>query len=152
MQVITESIDPLNGQTFETCVSLLNRESIRRKHEGTVFTTVCSLIDYCLGLGYWWFPVMVYECRNTDGSLWKRFEVRNTLAGYKIAWGRYSEYYDDGTMSYEGLCYQSALTGNSRFRKHVYWLPDGTSVSQHEWMRFHFGPEIDACLDPRWET
>lgn len=152
MQNIIERIDLSGREPTMNRTSLLMREGLRRSRDATLKTWILSLIDMSLGLGYWWFSTFEYENQNPDGSSWRRNQVRQTLAGYVIAWGRCIEYYDDGTKASEGLCYASAFFRRTAFRKHVYWLPDGTKVSQHEWMRFVFGPEIDGFHDPAWET
>ena len=93
----------------------------------------------------------MYECNNPDGTLWLLQRVRQTLAGYIIPWGLYREYYDEGGKAVEGLIWHSLWSGRVTFRKHQYWLPDGTQVSQSEWFHYIFGPEIDGCHDPAWE-
>jgi four helix bundle protein len=150
MDKIVEQVDILRGST-EHRLSLLLRESVRRSQDRTLKTRILELIDATFGLGYWWFRTFDYECQNPDGTLWKRHQVRRTLAGYVIAWGRYSEYYDDGKVQYEGISRLSLMTGRVKFRRHHYWLPDGSRVSQLEWMQYMFGPEIEGCCDPAWE-
>ena len=123
----------------------------RRQRDTTVRTRVRSFLDACLLLGYWWFQKFEYERHHADGSLWERFTVRRTLAGYTIPWGRHVEYYDNGTKACEGVVFGATFPRRTKLRKFKYWLPNGVSVSQHEWMRYHFGPEIDGCADSAWE-
>jgi|GEM_PF-7099491 len=150
MDTLVERIDPFNGPLNER-ISLLIREGIRRGRDRTLRTRALELIDTLFGLGYWWFQTFEYECRNPDGSLWKQQRVRQTLAGYIIAWGHYTEFYDDGQKAMQGINRCSASFGRSTYRNYEYWLPNGTQVSQAEWMFFTFGPEIDGCYDPAWE-
>jgi hypothetical protein len=112
---------------------------------------VLSLLDYSLGMGHWWFQTFEYRCLNPDGSIYRQQIVRRTLAGYMIAWGQGVEYYDNGLKLSEGLTHSTAFGGKVRFRKHRFWLEDGTSVSLAEWMRHVFGPDIEGCYDPAWE-
>ena len=151
MKIVEETINRPGDGTLENCLSLLARESARHRHDLTWKTWILSLIDHCLGLGYWWFPKFEYLCRNPDGSIWKRHEVRRTLASYTIAWGRYSEYYDDGTKACEGISISSSLHHKTSLRQFRYWLPDGTKVSQSDWMRLQFGCEVEGYHDPAWE-
>ena len=146
-----EFIDVL-GNSGLPRVGLLFREWIRRSHDTSLKTCVLSLLDQSLGLGYWWFRTSEYRCLNPDGSIYRQQIVRRTLAGYTIAWGHGVDYYDNGAKQSEQLAYASACFTGTRFRKCRYWLEDGTSVSQAMWMRTAFGPEIEGCYDPAWET
>ncbi|MDB5340483.1 MAG: hypothetical protein JWN70_6102 [Planctomycetaceae bacterium] len=134
---------------MEKRLRLLVRESLRRNRDRTLRTRILSFLDTLLGLGYWLFPAFEYECHNPDGSLWSRNRVRHSLAGYTISWGYYVEYYDGGLKAYEGEMWQ--MPRKTILRKHKYWRPDGTQVSQTEWMRENLGPEIDGCHDLAWE-
>jgi hypothetical protein len=129
----------------------LTTDGLRRRRDRSLRTWLLSALDKWLFLGYWWFRPFQYERRNSNGSIWQRYTVRRTLAGYTIPWGLYVEYYDHGTKSCEGLSYGSPFVSRTILRKYKYWLPNGTSVSQAEWMRYHFGPDIDGCADPAWE-
>ncbi len=97
------------------------------------------------------FRPFPYERRNADGSLWQRYTVRRTLCGYTIAWALHTEYYDEGAKSCEGLMYSSPIRSDTKLRGFKYWLPDGTSVAQREWMEFNFDSEVADCSDLEWE-
>jgi hypothetical protein len=122
-----------------------------RSNDRSLRTWLLSAVDKWLLLGYWWFRPFPYERHNSDGSLYERFTVRRTLAGYLIPWGLYTQFYEDGRTATEGLTYRDPFSCGIQFRMCKYWLPDGTKVSQAEWMRFQFGPGVEECVDPAWE-
>jgi hypothetical protein len=146
-----EFIDVL-GNSGLPRMGLLFREGIRRNRDASWKTWILSLLDQYLGMGYWWFRTFEHRCLNSDGSIYRQQIVRRTLSGYAIVWGHGVEYYDDGTKASEQLAYASAFLLGTTFRKCRYWLEDGTSVSQAVWMRTAFGPDIEGCYDPAWET
>ena len=151
MRTIVEIVDLEKGETLEKRLGLLTRESFRRQRDKTPKTAILSFLDSLLGLGYWWFPTFLYEWRSPEGSLYRKQHARRTLAGYTIPWGMIVDFYDHGVKSCEGEFWASAFFRRCNRRRHKYWLPDGTKVSQTEFMREMLGPKIDGCHDLSWE-
>lgn len=136
---------PNEDPTYGGRLSQLTVDALRWSRDRTWKTWILTRADGLLSWARWPFRTSVYERFNPDGTLYQRSVVRRTLAGYLEPWGTWQQYHDNGVLGEEG----EVIRG--RNRKYRFWLPDGTRVSQQDYLEFLFGPEAKDLVDPFWE-